>query len=378
MRPYRCIISFRYIHSPMQNIEIKYRVDDMPSLRAAIEAHPEVEFSYSHRQEDTYFFTESGRLKIRVEDEKQPHLITYTRADEAKGRISNYELDMLEDAQAKQQELAEQFGIKAIVRKQRTLFLFRNVRIHLDEVEGLGTYMELESVISEDATNEVAQENFDEIHAVIEPLCAQAESTGYLELTLNAQKNTIVLASRNKHKLEELSAILGDRYRLLSTDSFSGIPEIEETEKTFEGNALIKARAVFQHCKMPTLADDSGLEVDALDGEPGVDSALYAGEHGNHSANNAKLLDALKDVPNEKRTARFRSVIAFKTAEKEIVVEGSIEGRILTELTGNDGFGYDPLFLPNGYSESFAQMTDDMKNSISHRARALEKLKEVL
>ncbi|MEL6820535.1 MAG: RdgB/HAM1 family non-canonical purine NTP pyrophosphatase [Calditrichota bacterium] len=362
----------------MQNIEIKYRVDDMPALRAAIEAHPEAEFSYSHRQEDTYFFTETGRLKIRVEDEKQPHLITYNRANEAKGRISNYELDMLDDVQSKQQELAKQFGVKAIVRKQRTLFLFRNVRIHLDEVEGLGTYMELESVISDDFPHEIAQENFDAIHAIIEPLCAQAESIGYLELTLDAQKNTIVLASRNKHKLQELSAIIGNRYRLLSTDSFSGIPEIEETEKTFEGNALIKARAVFQHCKMPTLADDSGLEVDALDGEPGVDSALYAGEHGNHAANNTKLLDALKNVSEEKRTARFRSVIALITADREVVVEGSIEGRILTELTGKGGFGYDPLFLPNGYTESFAQMSDEMKNSISHRARALEKLKDVL
>ena len=187
-----------------------------------------------------------------------------------------------------------------------------------------------------------------------------------------------VLASRNKHKLQELSAIIGNRYRLLSTDSFSGIPEIEETEKTFEGNALIKARAVFQHCKMPTLADDSGLEVDALDGEPGVDSALYAGEHGNHAANNTKLLDALKNVSEEKRTARFRSVIALITADREVVVEGSIEGRILTELTGKGGFGYDPLFLPNGYTESFAQISDEMKNSISHRARALEKLKDVL
>lgn len=350
----------------------------MPSLRAAIEAHPEAEFSYSHRQEDTYFFTESGRLKIRVEDEKQPHLITYTRADEAKGRISTYDLDLLENVQAKQEELGSKFGVKAIVRKQRTLFLFRNVRIHLDEVEGLGTYMELESVISDAFPHEVAQKNFDAIHAVIEPLCAQAESTGYLELTLNAQKNTLVIASRNKHKLEELSAMLGDRYRLLSTDSFSGIPEIEETENTFEGNALLKARAVFQHCKMSTLADDSGLEVDALNGDPGVDSALYAGEHGNHPANNAKLLDALKDVPEEKRTARFRCVIAFITADREVVVEGSVEGKILPALTGEDGFGYDPLFLPDGYTESFAQMADSMKNRISHRARALEKLKEVL
>lgn len=362
----------------MQNIEIKYRVDDMPTLRAAVEAHPEAEFSYSHRQEDTYFVTENGRLKIRVEDEKQPHLITYNRADEAKGRISTYHLDMLDNVQTKKEELGKQFGVKAIVRKQRTLFLFRNVRIHLDEVEGLGTYMELESVISDDFPHEVSQKNFDDIHKVIEPLCAQVESTGYLELTLNAQKNTIVLASRNQHKLKELSAMLGDRYRLLSTDSFSGIPEIEETEKTFEGNAMLKARAVFQHCKMPTLADDSGLEVDALDGEPGVDSALYAGEHGNHPANNAKLLNELKDVPEEKRTARFRCVIAFVTAEKEVVVKGSVEGRILTALTGEDGFGYDPLFLPDGYSESFAEMPDGLKNTISHRANALKKLKEVL
>ncbi|MGH1364222.1 MAG: RdgB/HAM1 family non-canonical purine NTP pyrophosphatase [Calditrichia bacterium] len=192
------------------------------------------------------------------------------------------------------------------------------------------------------------------------------------------QKLKVVLATRNEHKLEEMAAILGDRYELLSTDSFPGIEEIEETELTFGGNALLKARAVFAHSKLPTLADDSGLEVDALDKAPGIYSARYAGEAGNHAANNKKLLAALSNVPNEKRSARFRCAIALVTDSGEQVVEGAIEGRILQQLTGSDGFGYDPLFLPNGYQQTFAEMPEELKNSISHRALALKKMQQTL
>lgn len=152
--------------------------------------------------------------------------------------------------------------------------------------------------------------------------------------------------------------------------------EIEETETTFQGNSRLKARYIYDKYGMTTIADDSGLEVEALNGEPGIYSARYAGEHGNHEKNNAKLLEALKEKTNRK--AQFRSVITLIYDNEESQFEGIIAGKINEELSGTDGFGYDPLFTPKGYDRTFAEMTMEEKNPISHRGLAVQKLVEYL
>ena len=187
----------------------------------------------------------------------------------------------------------------------------------------------------------------------------------------------IVLASRNAHKIRELEAFLkpvDPNVEILSLDDIGFEGDIEEDGETFEENALIKAKTAAARGYIG-VADDSGLAVDALDGAPGVYSARYSGEHGNDRENNELLLANMKDVPDEKRTAQFVSVIACAFPDdvhEPIVSRGECPGIILHEYRGTGGFGYDPLFLYEPYGKTYAEMNAEEKNSISHRARAME------
>ena len=191
----------------------------------------------------------------------------------------------------------------------------------------------------------------------------------------------VILASRNKGKIKEIGDILGRYDMTVVSRDDAGLPidEVEETGETFEENSYIKAKAILDVAGVPTVADDSGLMVDALGGAPGVYSARYAGEDCTYEDNNRKLLDALAGVPDEKRSARFVSVITMLWPDgRKIVARGECEGRILTETRGEGGFGYDPLFVPEGYDISFGEMSPEEKNKISHRAKALMKLESIL
>ncbi len=186
----------------------------------------------------------------------------------------------------------------------------------------------------------------------------------------------LVFATNNKHKLEEVRAILGNRIEVLSLNDINCHDDIPETADTLEGNALIKARYIYEKFGVDCFADDTGLEVDVLGGEPGVYSARYAGEECNPEANMHKLLHNLTGKNN--RNAQFRTVIALIIKGEEKLFNGIVKGNISCEKMGNAGFGYDPIFIPEGFSESFAQMSSDMKNSISHRYRATEELSNYL
>ena len=191
----------------------------------------------------------------------------------------------------------------------------------------------------------------------------------------------VILASRNKGKIKEIGDILGKYDMTVVSRDDAGLPidEVEETGETFEENSYIKAKAILDVAGVPTVADDSGLMVDALGGAPGVYSARYAGENCTYEDNNRKLLSALAGVPDEKRGARFVSVITMLWPDgRKIVARGECEGRILTETRGEGGFGYDPLFVPEGYDISFGEMSPEEKNKISHRAKALMKLESIL
>lgn len=181
----------------------------------------------------------------------------------------------------------------------------------------------------------------------------------------------LVLATRNEHKLEEIRAIFDFQgLEVLSAFDFPEIPDVVEDADTFVGNAVKKAVEIAQAAGCWTLADDSGLEVDALDGAPGVYSARYAGEPCDYAANNEKLLRELAGKAD--RTARFKTVIALSDPDGNAkTVEGACPGRIIDELRGTNGFGYDPLFIPDGYDETFAELDSSIKNKISHRANAL-------
>lgn len=187
----------------------------------------------------------------------------------------------------------------------------------------------------------------------------------------------LIIASNNAHKVSEIKAILGCFYDEILSLREAGIDmDVVEDADTFEGNALKKAREVFAVADADAvLSDDSGLMVDALGGAPGVYSARYAGEGHDDAANNAKLLDALKDVPGEKRTARFRTSVALiRRGMPAVTADGSVEGVILRSPQGENGFGYDPLFYYEPLKKSFAQLMPEEKNSVSHRRRALESL----
>ena len=184
--------------------------------------------------------------------------------------------------------------------------------------------------------------------------------------------NKLVFATNNKHKLEELRAIVGDKYEILGLRDIGCDVDIPETATTLEGNALIKAQFVKEHYGYDCFADDTGLEVEALDGAPGVYSARYAGPECDSAKNMALLLQNMADKDNRK--ARFRTVIALVKGEDTMLFEGIVEGAILREGAGENGFGYDPIFEPEACGLSFAQMEITSKNAISHRGRATQKL----
>lgn len=196
----------------------------------------------------------------------------------------------------------------------------------------------------------------------------------------------IVLATRNKHKVEEIKEIiklyldteLYSKLEVLSASDFSGISDMEENGDTFEENALKKAREVYRYTGLPAIADDSGIEVDFLNGEPGVLSARYAGKGATDEQNNTKLLKLLEDVPIEKRSARFKCVIAYVDGEVEKTFDGMVKGKVIFQPRGKGGFGYDPLFVPDGFDLTYAEMPKDLKNRISHRSKAVEKFVKFL
>ncbi len=187
----------------------------------------------------------------------------------------------------------------------------------------------------------------------------------------------IVFATNNLHKLDEIRQILGDAFEIVSLEEIGCTVDIPETGDTLEENALIKARYVHDHYGLDCFADDTGLEVDALGGEPGVKSARYAeGEGHDSEANMTKLLGKLGE--NNNRKARFRTVIALIHHGEVYEFEGIVEGEISRQRSGCAGFGYDPIFVPDGYDKSFAELGTDIKNTISHRARAVWRLAEHL
>lgn len=191
----------------------------------------------------------------------------------------------------------------------------------------------------------------------------------------------IVLASHNSHKLREFRSLLEREFglKVSGLDSFSITPDVVEDGETFEANAIKKAKAVANAVKLPVIADDSGLAVDALGGAPGIYSARYAGEHGNDAANNRKLLDELRSVPLEKRGAKFVCALALILPDHApIVVHGECLGSIAFSPRGTHGFGYDPLFVLKNYEVTMAQLPPEAKDKVSHRAKAIEALAEQL
>lgn len=185
----------------------------------------------------------------------------------------------------------------------------------------------------------------------------------------------LIFATHNQNKVQEVNAVF-DNYSIQSLADLNYHQEIEETENTFVGNALLKARHVFEVFKTPVFSDDSGLEVAALDGAPGIYSARYAGEEKNHAKNNAKLLAALANESN--RTAQFKTVIAYKDATTEVTFEGIVKGCIAKQISGSGGFGYDPLFIPEGYNKTFGELPSAVKLRLSHRSRAIAMLHDYL
>jgi XTP/dITP diphosphohydrolase len=187
---------------------------------------------------------------------------------------------------------------------------------------------------------------------------------------------TLVFASNNEHKIVEIKSLLGNSFKLLSLSDINITEDIPEDEPLIEGNALAKARYVFKATGLNVFADDTGLEIHALNGLPGVHSARFAGEMKDSSANIEKVFSMLHGKADRK--ARFKTVIALILDKKEYLFEGVVNGEIITEKRGNGGFGYDPVFIPEGRNLTFAEMDLAEKNTISHRARAFEKLKEFL
>ncbi|HSF66676.1 MAG TPA: XTP/dITP diphosphatase [Nitrospiraceae bacterium] len=190
----------------------------------------------------------------------------------------------------------------------------------------------------------------------------------------------LVLATRNRHKAAELVALLGDLHITIRTlDEFPDAPDVVEDGDTCESNAVKKAQAIAEFTGLPAVADDTGLEVDALGGRPGVFAARYAGEHATYEDNCRKLLQELTGVPRERRTARFLTVAAIALPSDGMqVARGTLDGLIADEARGTLGFGYDPVFLIPELGKTLAQMSADQKNMISHRAKAFAKIREIL
>ncbi|MEO0899293.1 MAG: RdgB/HAM1 family non-canonical purine NTP pyrophosphatase [Bacteroidota bacterium] len=189
-------------------------------------------------------------------------------------------------------------------------------------------------------------------------------------------KSTLLFGTNNLNKLEEIRAIVGDSYQVISLKDLGIDLDVEETEDTLHGNAELKAVAYYKASGLPTFADDTGLMVEALDGRPGVYSARYAGEHASYSDNVEKLLQEMEG--KAERKAAFRTVIAFHDGETTRYFEGEIQGEITQEPRGGAGFGYDPVFQPEDSEETFAEMPADHKNEISHRGRAIRKFAHFL
>ena len=189
-------------------------------------------------------------------------------------------------------------------------------------------------------------------------------------------KKKLVFATNNAHKLEEIRAILGDKMEILSLADINCHADIPETANTLEGNAHLKSEYVYDHYGLDCFADDTGLEVEALDGAPGVYSARYAGDGHDSQANMQKLLKEMEEKNNRK--AQFRTVISLIEKGEEKLFEGIVRGKITQEKRGNSGFGYDPVFQPEGFDVTFAEMGSDVKNKISHRARAVKALCDYL
>jgi len=190
----------------------------------------------------------------------------------------------------------------------------------------------------------------------------------------------IVLATNNKHKIEEIKDILSDpKFEILTLSDFKDFPKIEETGKTLEENAILKAIDVHRFTRLISLADDSGLEVDALGGAPGVLSSRFAGEHCSYKDNNLKLLWLMKDIPWKRRGATFVCVVAIaKDLDNIKTLRGEVRGIITTQESGEKGFGYDPVFYLPQLGKTFAQLSFEEKNKISHRAKAFEKARDVI
>lgn len=193
----------------------------------------------------------------------------------------------------------------------------------------------------------------------------------------------IVLATANTHKVIEFQRILNELIPglvLVKATDFPGVPDIEETGSTFAENALLKAKAINEFTNLPALADDSGLVVDALNGAPGVFSARYAGIGANDKANVLKLLSEIKDIEQSLLSARFECAIALvdKSQNLELVVDGQMPGQVIKEIRGENGFGYDPIFVPQGLTKTSAELTDVEKDQISHRGLALRKMSIIL
>ena len=206
-------------------------------------------------------------------------------------------------------------------------------------------------------------------------LIKEIRKSVFLPENLTAMK-TLVFATNNRHKLEEISNILGEQITVKSLKDINCSDEIPETGDTLEENALQKARYIYERYHLDCFADDTGLEVEAIHGEPGVYSARYAGENVSYDDNTNKLLLKLEGITNRK--ACFRTVMALIIDGKEFLFEGRVDGEIISEKRGMQGFGYDPVFVPEGFTQTFAEMSLAEKNNISHRARASMKLCEFL
>lgn len=186
----------------------------------------------------------------------------------------------------------------------------------------------------------------------------------------------ILLATNNTHKVEEIAHTLGEAFQIITLQQMGFEGDIEETGSTLAENSLLKAQVIYSKYGINCLADDSGLEVEALHGAPGVNSARYAGQHGNHEANMNLLLKNLEGVPKPK--AHFKTVLTLILQGVVHQFEGTVAGTIIHEKRGNEGFGYDPIFVPDGFDKTFAEMTLTQKTSLSHRSRALDKLCQFL
>ena len=242
---------------------------------------------------------------------------------------------------------------------------------------GGGRYVEIQG------TGEEATFDEEELHQLLTLAKKGLQEIGVKQkkaIQTGRLKKACVLATRNVHKVQEIRQILQDfPLEILTIDDFADLPEVEEDGDTFEANALKKAKVIAQAAGCLALADDSGLMVDALNGQPGVYSARFAGEPTDDAANNQKLLHLLSGVPQEERKAQFVCTIALAAPDgKSATVSGVCPGRIAFEPAGEGGFGYDPLFIPEGYDISFAALGAEVKNAMSHRGRALKQLPSIL